>query len=471
MKRLGLLLICCCAFAALPGQTSDDRYRMPLDTVLRLVEERFRVQLKYPGHLVAGRTLDYAQWRFREDVQSTLEKILAPFDLTAIEERAGAFEIKAYEYHRWPVAEGWKRLDHLASRYRDLGQWEDRKRRLRDELWVALRLSPLPTGPGSPPIITPERRKNGYTVRNVALEILPGVFVSGSLYRPAEATGDLPVVLCPDGHWSGHRYREDAQLRCGMIARLGAIAFSYDLFAWGESLLQFQEEDHRRSLAQTMQILAGIRILDYLLNLDGVDATRVGISGGSGGGSHATLMTALDDRITLTAPVVSLSSYHFGGCPCESGMPIHFCGGGTNNVEIAAMAAPRPQLVVSDGKDWTAHMPQKDFPFLQTIYRYFGEEGRVVNVHLPNEGHDYGISKRKALYEFLITHFNLDSSRLKYFNGEPDESAVDVEAEEALYAFGAEGQHLPRHAIKGFEALEAVFAGATAIDNQKNKQR
>ena len=36
---------------------------------------------------------------------------------------------------------------------------------------------------------------------------------------------------------------------------MGAMAFSYDLFAWGESLLQFKIEDHRRSLAMAIQAL------------------------------------------------------------------------------------------------------------------------------------------------------------------------------------------------------------------------
>ena len=59
-------------------------------------------------------------------------------------------------------------------------------------------------------------------------------------------------------------------------------------------------------------------------------------NGRIGGGSHTMLVTAIDDRMKLSVPVVMLSSYHSGGCPCESGMRFHLCGGGTNNVEISA---------------------------------------------------------------------------------------------------------------------------------------
>lgn len=268
-------------------------------------------------------------------------------------------------------------------------------------------------------------------------------------------------MLSPDGHWGQQRYRADCQLRCATMARMGVMAFSYDLFAWGESLLQFKPEDHRRSLAQTIQTLGGIRILDYVLSLKETDPDRVGISGGSGGGSHTVLMAAMDDRIKLSAPVVSLSSSFYGGCPCESGMPIHLCAEGTNNVELAAMAAPNPQLVVSDGKDWTVTVPEHDMPFLKTIYGYYGQPERVVNVHLPEEGHDFGYSKRKALYDFLVQNFKLDVAGVKDKDGKYDESKCTIEKEPAMYVFGEKGERLPANAIKGFEQLEQVFKAAT----------
>jgi dienelactone hydrolase len=203
----------------------------------------------------------------------------------------------------------------------------------------------LPAKPASAPIITPKRVYDGYTVENIAIEILPGLYINGSLYKPLKIKGKIPVILSPDGHWDKQRYRADCQIRCANIARMGAMAYSYDLFAWGESLLQFKGEDHRRSLAQTIQALGAIRIIDYMLTLKETDPTSIGISGGSGGGSHTALMAAIDDRITLSAPVVAISSYFYGGCPCESGMPIAQCGKGSDNVELAAMAAPASAIV------------------------------------------------------------------------------------------------------------------------------
>lgn len=440
------------------AQTSDDKFRVSLETVLKEIERRFRVTVSYPDDLVKDRWVTYAGWRFKNDVEETLQNVLSSQDLSFTKAGEKKYKIKQFEYWRKTPEEGKEQLTWLSSLYNDVASWEKRKTELRSCINEALGFNHLPASPVGKPIITPRRKMNGYTVENIAIETLPGVFVSGSIYRPLRQKGKLPVILCPNGHFGKGRYREDQQYRCVMLARMGAMVISYDLFAWGESLLQFQTEDHRKSLAMTMQALNSIRILDYLLSLKESDPQRVGITGGSGGGSQTMLITALDDRIKVSVPVVMLSCYFSGGCPCESGRPIHLCGGGTNNVELAGMAAPRPQLVISDGKDWSAHVPEMEYPFLQKIYSYYEKPELVKNVHLAEEGHDYGYSKRIAMYSFMAQHLNLDLNAIQDKSGKVDESAITIEDEPDLYAFGKSGEQLPSHAIKDFAALEKIFS-------------
>ncbi len=452
--------LCCLLFLNRPAHAqsdSDHTYRKPLQEVLEQISQRFGVKVKYSREQVKDKWVNYAGWRFRPDLNQTFEEVLKPLDMKVNDEGHGVYKLKEYEYHRWAPADGWAMLDSLSKRYPSLESWEKRKAALKPAIFQALQLSPMPRPAATKPVLTRKRLFDGYTVENISIELIPGLYLNGSVYKPAKMKGKVPVVMSPDGHWAGHRYRKDCQVRCATLARMGAMAVSYDLFGWGESLLQFKSSDHRRSLAMTIQTLGGIRMLDYIYGLPQTDRQRIAISGGSGGGSHTVLMAALDDRITLSAPVVSLSSYFFGGCPCESGMPIHFAEGGTNNVELAAMAAPRPQLVVSDGQDWTAQMPEHDFPWLQRQYARYGASALVENVHLPKEGHDFGYSKRKALYDFLVRHFKLDASRIRTHAGDYDETGCTVEPEKALYAFGDNGEYLPATAIHGFDELVSAF--------------
>lgn len=433
---------------------TDNAYAKPLKEVLANIEKKFSVRIKYADSMVAGKMVNYAAWRYRNDVETTLDNVLSPLDMKVKKEKDKVYKLSYYEYYRWTVEDGWAELDRIAAQYSNLSEWQKRRDSLKPALMAALQLSPLPASPGSKPIITPKRKFDGYTVENIAIEILPGLYINGSLYKPLKYKGKIPVILNPDGHWEKQRYRPDCQYRCATLARMGAMAFSYDLFAWGESQLQFKLEDHRRSLSQSIQVLGSIRILDYLLSLKDADTNRVAITGGSGAGSHTVLMTAIDDRIKVSAPVVAISSYFYGGCPCESGMPIHDCGGRTDNVEIAAMAAPRPQLLVSDGGDWTDRTPEHDLPYLKKIYAYYGVADKVSNVHLPAEKHDFGINKRKAVYEFMAKYLLLDLKAAEDAAGNVDESKVTIEQETAMYVFGDHGESLPANAIKGFSQLE-----------------
>ena len=207
---------------------------------------------------------------------------------------------------------------------------------------------------------------------------------------------------------------------------MGAVCVDFDLYGWGESEKEVGKEAHQTSRAHVYQAACGYILLDWMLtHRKDIDPKRVGVMGGSGGGTHTVLLSLLDERVTASAPVVHLASHFDGGCPCESGKPVQLSGGGTCEPELAATFAPKPLLVVSDDGDWTSSVPRLEYPYLQRIYGFYGATDKVRNVHLPGERHDFKENKRQAVYDFFIDVFGLDRTML-------DESKITIEPDDAL---------------------------------------
>lgn len=408
------------------SQSYETKFRRPLHDLMEDVEHRFGVRFKYNVD-TTGLALPYADFRVRPySLEKTLDNICKYFDFNWWKQSDRLYKIKPYEYPRRHEDEGGQMLAYLSSLYKDRNSWEARRDSLRREVRERLGIDALlDSCVKGKPILSKIRKYDGYSVQNICLETTPGQHVFGSIYTPSKK-GKHALIICPGGHFNQGRYRKDQQQRMGTLARMGAICVDFDLYGWGESELELPTDAHHTSRAHTMQAAYGLLLLDYMCkNRKDVDLSRIGVNGGSGGGTHTILLSALDDRFTAAAPTVNLASHFDGGCPCESGMPIHLSAGGTCNAELAAMFAPHPMLIVSDGGDWTSSVPQLEYPYLQRIYGFYDAESKVENVHLPTEKHDFGINKRMAVYDFFIKVFNLNRDML-------DESKVTIEPEDMM---------------------------------------
>jgi len=431
MRKLLLFL---CAGLPLMGtaQTYETQFERPVSEVMQDVQKRFGVKFKYNVDTV-GKRLPYADFRVRPySIEMTLDNICKYFDWNWWKQSDKLYKIKPYEYPRRHEAEGKMMLDWLSSLYHNKEQWEARRDTLRREVRQRLELDKFLDScvvtkdkKGNlvrPVILSKIRKHNGYTTQNICIELTPGQHLFGTIYASLKK-GKHALIVCPDGHWP-YRYRKDEQQRLGTLARMGAVCVDFDLYGWGES--EKEVGDHHSSRAHVYQAACGYILLDWMLkNRKDIDTERVGVMGGSGGGTHTVLLSLLDERVTASAPVVHLASHFDGGCPCESGMPVQLSAGGTCEPELAAVIAPKPMLVVSDGGDWTSSVPTLEFPYLQRIYGFYGAQDKVRNVHLPNERHDFRENKRNAVYDFFIDVFGLDRSML-------DESKIEIESEETL---------------------------------------
>ena len=433
MKKI-LIFLCAILPSVVGAQTFETRYERSVHDLMENVARRFNVKFKFDKNVdTVGKKMPYADFRVRPySLEMTLDNICKYYDWNWWKQSGNLYKIKLYEYPRRHEAEGKMMLDWLSSLYHNKEQWEARRDSLRREVRQRLELDAfldscviVPDGSPSgkrPVILSKIRKHDGYTTQNICIELTPGQHLFGTIYASTKK-GKHALIVCPDGHWP-YRYRKDEQQRLGTLARMGAVCVDFDLYGWGES--EKEVGDHHSSRAHVYQAACGYILLDWMLkNRKDIDTERVGVMGGSGGGTHTVLLSLLDERVTASAPVVHLASHFDGGCPCESGMPVQLSAGGTCEPELAAVIAPKPLLIVSDGGDWTSTVPTLEFPYLQRIYGFYGAQEKVRNVHLPNERHDFKENKRQAVYDFFIDVFGLDRTML-------DESKITIEPDDAL---------------------------------------
>lgn len=337
-----------------------------------------------------------------------------------------------------------EQLDYILQSVPDLGSWQMRARKLKNGLLTQLKINKY-KNTDLLPLYGKRRIYKNYSVTNIVIQSLEGVYVTGSLYMPLNVSKKMPGILSPHGHWG--RYTNDLQIRCATLAKMGCVVFAYDMVGAGEQKKMGWVHKHPNTIS--LQTWNSIRALDFLHSLDYVDTSKIAITGASGGATQAILLTVIDSRIKLSVPVVQVSATHFGGCICENSLNIYSNSYyETNLVELASLAAPRPMLIISNGKDWTQHTPVLEYPFIKSIYSINNAVRNLELTHLEHEGHDYGSSKRQAMYCFIAEKFSLTIKSLQNHIGNIVEDDAYIEPPEMLYIITNSNYSLAKLSIR-----------------------
>lgn len=325
-------------------------------------------------------------------------------------------------------------VDHpiIFQPYTDRAAWEQRAKKLREQVLVSQGLWPLPPKTSLNAVIHGKIDRDAYTIEKVFFASYPGHYVSGNLYRPKGREGKLPAVLCPHGHWPNGRFfeRSDAevkqqlregaetteegarypiQARCAMLARMGCVVFMYDMVGYADSTAI----EHRAGFTDAeavlrLQSFMGIqtwntmRSIDFVTSLPDVDASRIAVTGASGGGTQTILIAASDDRPAVVFPAVMVSEAMQGGCICENAPLLRI---GTNNVELIATFAPKP-LGISAANDWTVALDTDALPKLKEMYELFSAKDKVTGKHFSFE-HNYNEWSREMMEDWFNKHLKL----------------------------------------------------------------
>ena len=326
--------------------------------------------------------------------------------------------------------------------FNDKQQWEGYAKHLRRRVQVSSGLWPLPERTPLNAKVSEVAKHEDYAVEKVTLEAWPGFLVTGNVYRPL-GEGPYPAIACPHGHWEKGRFQDDESCsvaaRCITFARMGMVAFSYDMAgyndsrqfskAWGHKPTSVPIEQRRQEALWgihpfAIQLWSSVRVLDYLEGLPYVDHMRLACTGASGGGTQTFALSAIDPRVKVSAPVNMISHTMQGGCMCENAPLIRF---NASNMEIGALAAPHAMLMVSASGDWTKATQTVEYPAIRGIYEFYDAADRVENAPF-DFGHNYNKSSREAVYRFFGKWALNEPEKYATFT----EPAYRMEAVEAL---------------------------------------
>ena len=263
----------------------------------------------------------------------------------------------------------------------------------------------------------------GYQIRKLRYHALPGLWIPALLYEPIQTQAKMPAVLNVNGHVGPPGKSTDyEQLRCINLAKKGVLALHPEWFYFGE--LAGEDYKHNRMAYLDLCGISGLSTfylamrggLDVLYDYPSTDLNRVGMTGLSGGGWQTIILSALDERISLSVPnagYIDLKNridYRSDIGDLEQNP--------TDLVSIAdytyltGMLAPRPTLLLYNQKDDCCFVAERAesavyhpaIPFFQL----FAKTANFVYYENKDPGtHNYDLDNREQFYRFVKKHYAL----------------------------------------------------------------
>lgn len=267
--------------------------------------------------------------------------------------------------------------------------------------------------------------REGYKIEKVIFESQPRFYVTASLYVPTRRRAPYPAILFPLGHEEGAKAHDTWQQVLGSFAQKGYVALAWDQIGQGERVqmydADFGESKVRHSTTEhtilgiqclltgdnlaRYTIWDGMRALDYLLSRPEVDATRIGLTGNSGGGTHTSYLAALEDRIHVAAPSCFITSWTalldtIGPQDAEQNL-VPWIGAGLDHGDFIYAFAPRPFLMLSAIRDFfSISGARSTYREAQGVYKLMGVPDKVSMVE-ADDGHGYSKPRRLASYRWF----------------------------------------------------------------------
>lgn len=295
-------------------------------------------------------------------------------------------------------------------------EWEQRRQKLRDNLYQAWGGFPMEKCDLEPKIVG-EIKKDGYRIEKLYFQTRPGVFMTANAYVP-EGNGKRPAVLAVHGHWKLAKQDHKVQARCHGLAKLGFFVLCVDAMGAGErGVGKPLGEYHGDMTGATtwpvglplsgLQVYENMRAVDYLQSRPEVDGKRLGITGASGGGNQSMYSGGWDDRFSCVVPVCSVGRYqsYLGAacCVCEVVPNVLTF---TEEWGVLGLAAPRALMVINATRDafqFSIGEARKSLEVVRRIYELYGKPQNLKHATFESI-HDYSQAMREIMYGWMTLH-------------------------------------------------------------------
>ena len=260
--------------------------------------------------------------------------------------------------------------------------------------------------------------REGYVLETLRLRI-DDTPVRGLLTRPVDP-GPHPAILY--GHSHGGRYDIGAQelldgreyLLSGLgpvFAAAGYVTLSIDMPVFGERGFETEAFASKALLWHGKSLIGKMvgdhrAALDYLVTRPDVDPRRVGAFGISMGCTLSYWLAALDERIAAVAHLCCFADLRtMVEQGAHDGHGIYLVVPGlleeADAGDIAALIAPRPQLICIGEADSLTPPPSVDRAWAVTKAAYDAKGGRLELVSEPGVGHRETQRMRTAALRFF----------------------------------------------------------------------
>ena len=304
------------------------------------------------------------------------------------------------------------------------------------------------------PVVTGCHRYDGYVVENLYYFSRPGWPVTANFYLPAKRRGKIPGVLVVCGHATEGKACETYRSAAIGLALKGFAALVIDPVEQGERKQYLGVENPRGGLCANHNMMGkqlammgewlgswrtwdAVRGLDYLETRPEVDASRLMVTGNSGGGTLTTWVAAVDPRPIAVAPSCYVTSWLHNienELPADiEQMPPCVLASGLEMGDLLLAHAPRDILVLGQKNDF----------FDARGVAETAEEVRRVNALLGGRteffvgpvSHGFSVHNREAMYAFF-----LKAAKMK---GVAKEPPFKLPPEEETFAAGGDVFNIP----------------------------